>query len=115
MGEEMQGVEGDTGWRKTIPEQRDRLQSRVLVWVVGGWLVLESLSALWWMYGPWRNANSNVSQLNVEIAVVSLVFAVIVLGLRAATPVAAAFGGMICLFLLWRTASPDHGVMRSGL
>jgi uncharacterized protein (TIGR00297 family) len=115
MGEEMQGVEGDTGWRKTIPEQRDRLQSRRLVWVVGGWLVLESLSALWWMYGPWRNANSNVSQLNVEIAVVSLVFAVIVLGLRAATPVAAAFGGMICLFLLWRTASPDHGVMRSGL
>ena len=35
MGEEMRGVEGDTGWRKAIPEERDRLQSRVLVGVVG--------------------------------------------------------------------------------
>jgi uncharacterized protein (TIGR00297 family) len=86
-----------------------------LVWVVGGWLVLESLSALWWMYGPWRAANSDVVRLNVGIVAVSVVFALIVLGLRAATPLAAAFGGMICFVLLWGTASPDHGVMRSGL
>ncbi len=32
MGEEMAR---STGWRKAIPQARDRLQSRVLVWVVG--------------------------------------------------------------------------------
>src|SRR5258708_39845482 len=38
MGEEMQGVGVDTGWRKAIPEARDRLQSRALVGVVGALL-----------------------------------------------------------------------------
>ena len=47
MGEEMQGVETDTGWRKAIPQARDRLQSQVLVAMVGGWLLIETLSALW--------------------------------------------------------------------
>ena len=41
MGEEMQG-EG-SGWRKAIPEGRDRLQSRVLVGVVGLLLAVETL------------------------------------------------------------------------
>ena len=48
MGEEMQGVEGDMGWKKAIPEARDRLQSRVLVGVVGAllvWLCADALRA----------------------------------------------------------------------
>jgi uncharacterized protein (TIGR00297 family) len=67
------------------------------------------------MYESWRNTNADVARLDVEIVAASVVFALIVLGLRAATPVAAAFGGMICLILLWGTASPHDGVMRSGL
>jgi hypothetical protein len=39
MEEEIQGVKEDTRWRKAIPEARDRLQSRVLVAVVGVLLV----------------------------------------------------------------------------
>jgi len=111
MGEEMQGIEGDTGWRKAIPEARDRLQSRVLVAVVGGILALESLSALWgmnWDYLSFR-------RLNVEFLTISIVFALIVLGLRAATPAAATIGGMICLLVLRGTSSLDYSVVRSGL
>ncbi len=114
MGEEMQGVETDTGWRKAIPQARDRLQAQVLVAMVGGWLLIETLSALWGMYETSRK-DSDFARLNVEIVAASVVFALIVLGLRAATPVAAAFGGMICLILLWGTASPHYGVMRSSL
>ena len=114
MGEEIPGVEEDTRWRKAIPEARDRLQSRVLVAMAGGWLLIESLSALWVMYET-PDKESDFVRLDVEIVVASVVFALIVLGLRAATPVAAAFGGMICLILLWGTASPHYGVMRSSL
>jgi uncharacterized protein (TIGR00297 family) len=110
----MRGVEEGTQWRKAIPQARDQLQSRVLVAVVGGWLILESLSALWAMYETSRK-DSDFARLNIEIVAISVAFALIVLGLRAATPVAAAFGGMICLNLLWGTASADDGVMRSGL
>ena len=53
MGEEMQGVEGDTGWRKAIPEARDRLQSRVLVGVVGILLALETVAVLRQVYFLW--------------------------------------------------------------
>ena len=111
MGEEMQGVEADTGWRKAIPEARDRLQAQVLVAMVGGWLLIESLSALWRMYETSRK-DSDFARLNVEIVAASVVFALIVLGLRAATPAAAAFGGMIspdsslgnCISALWSDA-----------
>jgi uncharacterized protein (TIGR00297 family) len=115
MGEEIQRAEEDTGWRKAIPEARDRLQSRVLVAVVGAVLALESLSALWWMCKGWHTRDTVFGLLDVEIVTVSVVFALIVLGLRAATPVAAVFGGIICLVLLWGTASVEHGVARSGL
>ena len=43
MGEEIGGEE-ESGWRKAIPEARDRLQSRMLVWVVGTLLVLDGHS-----------------------------------------------------------------------
>jgi uncharacterized protein (TIGR00297 family) len=59
--------------------------------------------------------DSDFARLNIEMVAISVAFALLVRGLRAATPVAAAFGGMICLILLWGTASPHDGVMRSGL
>jgi len=52
MGEEIQAVEGDAGWRKAIPEARDRLQSRVLVlsWGIAGmderWTLQRTTSGL---------------------------------------------------------------------
>ena len=42
MGEEI-GVKEGSGWRKAIPEGRDRIQSRWLVGVVGVLLVLETV------------------------------------------------------------------------
>ena len=62
MGEEMQGVEGDTGWRKAIPEGRDRLQSRVLVRVVGALLVWLSVDVLHTAKAFW----DTVSCLRIE-------------------------------------------------
>jgi uncharacterized protein (TIGR00297 family) len=111
MGEEMQGAEEDTRWRKAIPEGRDRVQSRVLVGVVGTLLALESSSEFWWMYVT----RSDHGRENAEILGISIVFALIVLGLRAATPAAAAFGGMICLVLLSGTFSLNSSAVRSGL
>src|ERR1700743_3618937 len=114
MSEEIQEGARSMGGKKASPQARDRLQSRVLVAMVGGWLVLESLSALRAMYQT-SHKGSDFVRLNVEIVAISVAFALIVLRLRAATPVAAAFGGMICLILLWGTALPNYGLMRSGL
>ena len=46
MGEEMAGGEEVRVWRKAIPEGRDRVQSRVLVWVVGCLLVWMTFEVL---------------------------------------------------------------------
>jgi uncharacterized protein (TIGR00297 family) len=115
MGEEMQGVEGDTGWRKAIPEGRDRLQSRVLVWVVGVLLVLEAFSILRQVYSIWTEQSVHEHVLLTEIVGISVAFAGLVLSLRAATGAGALFGGMISFLLVTGTASSQHTIIRSGL
>jgi uncharacterized protein (TIGR00297 family) len=109
MGEEIQGGERDTGWRKAIPEARDRLQSKWLVGVVGALLVWETVVAvqqvyLWW--GPY---------LLAEIPGISIAFACLVLALRAATLGGALSGGIICMILLNGTFSSRDTILRSGL
>jgi uncharacterized protein (TIGR00297 family) len=104
MGEEMQGVEGDTGWRKAIPEPRDRLQSRVLVVVVGILLALETVAVL-----REQNVRDHI------IVGISLAFPGLVLSLRAATAGGALFGGMICFLLVSGTVSPQYMIVQSGL
>jgi uncharacterized protein (TIGR00297 family) len=88
MGEEMQGVEGDTGWRKAIPWARDRLQSRVLVGVVVPLLIVGTVA----VYRPLA-AGSAVPLL------CSLAFALIVWLLRSATLPAAGVGFLVCAIL----------------
>jgi uncharacterized protein (TIGR00297 family) len=115
MGEEMQGVEGDTGWRKAIPEARDRLQSRALVGVVGVLLALETLRVLGQVYFLWGEQNVSEHILLAEIVGISVAFAGLVLSLRAATVAGALFGGLISFLLVNGTASSQYGVIRSGL
>jgi uncharacterized protein (TIGR00297 family) len=111
MSEEMQGVEGDTGWRKAIPEGRDRLQSRVLVGVVGALLVWMSEWTLHRYYVPFATDPEFV----ITVIGISAGFAALVLILRAATVTGAIFGGMICLILVNGTLRSECSIIRSGL
>src|SRR5260370_39070516 len=111
MGEEMQGVGVDTGWRKAIPEARDRLQSRALVGVVGA--LLAALCA-YSVFVAYPLATSFIA-LPVEAVEISLGFAILVRGLRAATPSGAVCGGMICFLITFWTGSFTESVLRTGL
>jgi uncharacterized protein (TIGR00297 family) len=115
MGEEMQGVEGDTGWRKAIPPARDRLQSRMLVTVVGVLLALETVVVLRQVHFLWGEQNVREHILLAEIVGISMAFAGMVLSLRAATVAGALFGGMISFLLVNGTASSQYVIVRSGL
>jgi uncharacterized protein (TIGR00297 family) len=111
MGEEMQGVEGDTGWRKAIPQARDQLQSRVLVAVVGTLLAVLSVYSLLAAY----HSAVKFTALPVEAVEISLGFAFLVKALRAATLGGAACGGMICFLITFWTGSLMESVLRTGL
>jgi uncharacterized protein (TIGR00297 family) len=88
MSKEMQEGERDTGWRKAIPEGRDRLQSRVLVAVVVPLLVVGVAV----VYRPLTTATA------VPL-LCSFAFAVVVWLLRSATLLAAGVGFLICAIL----------------
>jgi uncharacterized protein (TIGR00297 family) len=115
MGEEMEGVKGDRGWRKAIPEARDRLQSRVLVGVVGFLLALETVVVLRQVYFIWGGQNVREHILLAEIVGISVAFAGLVFSLHAATVAGALFGGMINFLLVSGTASSRYTIIRSGL
>lgn len=82
------------GWRKAIPEGRDRSQSRALTWVMALLLLAGALAPplgaarlglpLWPLGSP---------------LLVSVIFAAVVLMLRAATPAASAIGLLVCFIL----------------
>ncbi len=110
MGE-IQGVEVDTGWRKAIPEARDRLQSTVLVWVVGALLVLMSADVVRWA----KTFGMRFPVFVLEVFVLSVAFALIVRKLRAATLGGAVCGGLICLLVTFWTGISTMSVVRSGL
>jgi uncharacterized protein (TIGR00297 family) len=111
MGEEMQGGEADTGWRKAIPEGRNRLQSRMLVWVVGLLLAGLSADAIRWA----ARFGIRFPVFVIEVFVLSAAFALAARRLRAATVGGAAFGGMICLLMTFWTGTWTKSVVRSGL
>src|ERR1019366_2830609 len=94
-------------WTKDSPPARYRLQSRILVWTVAPLLAVNAV----WTIG------SRLPQhhyLLAELAI-SLSFALITLLLKAATPGAAACGGIICLLLTdWSISSPPS-LLYSGL
>jgi uncharacterized protein (TIGR00297 family) len=111
MGEELQGVEEDTGWRKSIPQARDQLQSRALVAVVGTFLAGLSLYSLFVAYP----SAVKFTALPVEAVEMSLGFAFLVKALRAATLGGAVCGGMICFLITFWTGSLMESVLRTGL
>jgi len=97
-------------WRKVIPESRDRLQSKVLVWVVGMMLVtpLPVIALL-----SLHSARSGVMAL--KALGISLTFGVLVWALRAATPMAAFLGGVVCFWVIIGTGYTNSSLFRSGL
>jgi uncharacterized protein (TIGR00297 family) len=107
----MQGGNEDIGWHKVIPEARDRLQSRVLVWVVGALLLILSIQTLRIAYPMiWR-----FPSFSLKATGISLAFAFLVKMLRAAATGGAATGGMICFLIIFCTGSFVQSVLRSGL
>lgn len=82
------------GWRKAIPEERDRAQSRTLTWVVGLLLLTGALAL------PLGAARLSLPLWPLgRPLLLSLGFAALVLFLRAATPAASALGFLICFIL----------------
>ena len=97
-------------WRKVIPEGRDRLQSKVLVWV-GGLLLVLPLPFLATMA-----IHSADFRMLLFIAIgISLTFGVLVWVLRAATPMAAFLGALICLLVITGSVYKGLPPFRSGL
>jgi uncharacterized protein (TIGR00297 family) len=111
MGEEIQVVEGDTGWRKAISKKRDQVQSRALVWVVGALLVWLCVDVL----GAARTFGIRFPVFVLKVFLLSAAFAFIARKLNAATISGAAFGGMICLLMTFWTGIWTMSVLRSGL
>ncbi len=111
-------------WRKTISRERDRLQSQLLVWVVGGIL---TCSALWWTVdeilsfarvisrypGEPHNTWPHAAHALLTPLAVSLTFGFLVWKLRAATRGGVLCGMLIC-YLMTRQFRPAQ-LWRSGL
>jgi uncharacterized protein (TIGR00297 family) len=111
-----EGVEGE--WRKAIPEGRDRVQSRVLVWIGVPVLIYLTVSIIRWVvvsetgYLLLNRSNSGL----LRATIVSVIFTYAAWQLRAATPLAAVCGGMICLLLTEFSQGPaGASVFCSGL
>lgn len=105
MGQEM-GI-----WRKTIPAARDRVQSRALVWIVGMLLAALCFQAALFGYALAERFPGFV----FGAMGISLGFAAVAFGLRAATPGGAAFGGMVCLLVVFWMGRFEDSPLRSGL
>jgi uncharacterized protein (TIGR00297 family) len=97
MAEEIRGERG-SGWKKAIPQRRDRFQSRWLVRIVGTLLV--AIEALWFL----RSGRWGLHHLAASL-VISAAFGAVVFWLRAATAKGASFGALICLIFLSTTHS----------
>jgi uncharacterized protein (TIGR00297 family) len=81
-------------WRKAIPETRDRVQSKMLTWVVGVLLLAGALAV------PLGTARLGLPLWPIgRPLLLSVGFAAAVLLLRAATPAASAIGLLICFIL----------------
>ena len=101
-----------SGWRKEIPESRDRWQSQVVVGVVVPLLLLAV--AFGWTVA--LTAGLAMRVLFLEALGISLVFAAIVWSLRAGTLAAALAGAAIC-FLITLAGGLDAGgsMLHTGL
>jgi uncharacterized protein (TIGR00297 family) len=99
------------GWRKAISEDRDKAQSRVLVWVVGAFLV--GMSA--YVFRVAGRLGDRFPLFALESFAFSVAFVLVVRRLRAATVGGAVFGGMICFLVTFWTGVWTKSLVRSGL
>jgi uncharacterized protein (TIGR00297 family) len=94
---------------KAIPPARDRLQSRLLVWIVAPLIALACAQLIY------LTRDHGWEEPMLKSLAISIVFALTAWFLRAATPAAALIGGMICLLLtLWTglaIESPLHSAL----
>lgn len=106
--------EGHRGWtaRKAIPEQRDQLQSQILVWAVG---VLLAIAALPGVALAIHNGQIGVTDGWMAVGI-AIAFGLLAWRVRAATFPAAVCGSAICLLVtVFPTDGPHRGVLHSGL
>jgi uncharacterized protein (TIGR00297 family) len=96
---------------KAIPPARDRLQSRLLVWIVAPLIFLACVQLIHWMILDAPSWNSYFA----KALALSVAFAFAAWALRAATPAAALIGGMICLLLTCFTGSTIESPLRSAV
>ncbi len=95
-GQEMQEGGRETGWSKAISQTRDRMQSRLLVWLVVPLLV----GGLALAYRPLTTGASDFSLRPTLLPLLfSFGFAVLVWAMRSATLQAAGVGLLVCLIL----------------
>jgi len=100
---------------KAIPPTRDRLQSRILVWIAVPILVLLTIGALRDIF-PFRSWEPRQWHFHVfAVIAISAIFGTAALWIRAATPAAAACGAMICLLLTWNTGYITRSPLYSAL
>jgi uncharacterized protein (TIGR00297 family) len=105
------GMTEEMIWRKAIPQKRDHRQSQALAWSAG--LVLAALSFQTLIFMP---PLAKLFPIFVFGAMaISVLFALVVFGLRAATAAGAACGAMTCLLLTFWTGSHPGSLLRTGL
>ena len=95
---------------KAIPESRAALQSNILVWTVGLMLFACCVPCLVLMLHPY-----NTGRYCLESFGISLTFGILVWALKAATPMAAVCGGMICLLVTIGTMNARRGYQYTAL
>ena len=95
--------------QKAIPPARDRLQSRLLVAVMVPGLAIFALRII---HTLWIDADPHYLVVSI---VISVAFALVAWLARAATPAAAASGGLICFLLTTSATDNPPSLLASGL
>jgi uncharacterized protein (TIGR00297 family) len=104
-------IDGEMGWRRAIPLNRDRRQSRGLAVGAGTVLVVLSIGTVAIAYPLVERFPAFV----LGAFGISMLFALAVFGLRAATAPGAACGAMVCFLLTIWTGSYLGSLLRTGL
>jgi uncharacterized protein (TIGR00297 family) len=98
-------------WRKAIPRNRDRMQSQILVALMGSLLVWISV----WTVLLTLPIAGQFPVFVFGALGISIAFASTVLYLKAATPAGALYGGMICLILLYWTGAYPESLVKTAM
>lgn len=104
-------IDGEMVWRRAIPQNRDRRQSRTLPLGAGAVLVVLCIQTVEIAYPLAAHFPAFV----FGAFGISVLFALVVFGLRAATGPGAACGAMVCLLLIIWTGSYPGALVRTGL